>query len=373
MKILQVVRQYLPGTGGMETYVSSLCRQLTRRGHSSDVATLDYLFKTNEPLPHYERIDGVGVIRLPSLGNPRYFFAPRLLEMVPRYDVVHVHGVDFFVDLLGALRKVHGTPVVLSTHGGFFHTPWFPALKNAYFNTITRLALRGVDRVIASSSADRELFSRISSRISLVENGIDYGAFAKSKKKFGSHSLVFVGRQSKNKRLDKLLKAMSHLRESNPKASLVIVGPDWEGLQADLEMQAEALGLKDAVSFTGALPQKEMLKILSAARLFVSASEYEAFGLSAVEAMAAGAVPVLNRIPAFASIIDDGENGFLADFTDGVAAAETLRLALDLPNKRLKEMGALARKTASRHDWEAVAGSIVEIYEQVAREHGNRR
>src|SRR3972149_4229936 len=100
MKILQVVRQYLPSTGGMETYIASLCRQLAARGHGTDVATLDYIFKTDEPLPHYERIDGIDVIRLPSMGNPRYFLAPSLLKMLPRYDLIHVHGVDFFVDML---------------------------------------------------------------------------------------------------------------------------------------------------------------------------------------------------------------------------------------------------------------------------------
>src|SRR5665811_247685 len=154
MNILQVVRQYLPSTGGMETYVSSLCRQLADRGHRSDVATLDYLFKTMTPLPAYERLDGTDVIRLPSKGTARYFFAPRLLELTPRYDLIHIHGVDFFIDMMGACKWMHGRPVVLSTHGGFFHTPWFPALKKTYFQTVTRMALTGVDRVIASSPKD---------------------------------------------------------------------------------------------------------------------------------------------------------------------------------------------------------------------------
>ena len=78
MNILQVVRQYLPSTGGMETYVSSLCRQLAARGHSADVATLDYLFKSHEPLPHYELVEGTNVVRLPSAGTARFFVAPRL-------------------------------------------------------------------------------------------------------------------------------------------------------------------------------------------------------------------------------------------------------------------------------------------------------
>ena len=371
LKILQVVRQYLPSTGGMETYVASLCRQLAARGHSCDVATLDYIFKTNEPLPHYERIDGIDVIRLPSMGNPRYFFAPRLLRMLPRYDLVHVHGVDFFVDMLGAFRKAHGTPVVLSTHGGFFHTHWFPALKKAYFHSVTRTVLKNVDRVIASSPQDQKLFRQVTGNISLVENGIDYAYFAAVKKRLSKGKIVYIGRLSKNKRIDRLLSVMAKVRESHPRTTLTVVGPDWEGLKAGLEARAAALKVNGPVTFTGAVSREELLKALASARLFVSASEYEAFGLSAMEAMASGTLPVLNKIPAFEGFVNDGVNGFLVDFADTDAAAVTVRMALELPDRQLKELGAAAKGTAALHDWDNIAGSVLNIYSEVCAKHGN--
>ena len=365
MHIIHVVPQYLPSTGGMETYVSSLNRQLTRLGHRSDVATLDYIFKTNEPLPHYQRLDSTNVIRLPSSGNPRYFFAPRLMEMAPRYDVIHVHGVDFFVDLLGACKGAHGRPLVLSTHGGFFHTPWMPALKSAFFQTVTRFSLRGVDRVIASSPTDEQLFSRISSRVTLVENGIDYENFALVRNQPAADSLLFIGRISKNKRVDLLLETLSLLRRQRPLVTLKVVGSDWEGLRAGLEQQADELGIADAVEFTGVVPPDRLLAELTSARLFVSASDYEAFGLFTVEAMAAGLVPVVSRIPAFMDLVEDGETGFLTDYRDPAAAAASIRQALELSDARLVEMRDAARRAASRYDWSRVVNQIVDIYEEV--------
>lgn len=392
MNILQVVRQYLPSTGGMETYVSSLCRQLAERGHRSDVATLDYLFKTMTPLPSYERLDGTDIIRLPSLGTARYFFAPRLLELAPRYDLIHVHGVDFFIDMLGTCKWMHGRPLVLSTHGGFFHTPWLPALKKAYFQTVTRMALTGVDRVIASSPKDERLFSQISGRVTLVENGIDYRTFAGVDKRVGGASpaagtadaasaadaagadspaaagaenLVFIGRISKNKRVDRLLEMLAVLRQQRPDATLTVIGPDWEGLQAGLESQAAALGVGDAVRFTGVLPQEEMLDILAAASLFVSASGYEAFGLSTVEAMASATVPAVNRIPAFEDLVVDGKTGFLVDFSDPAGTATVVARTLAMPEAQLQKMGADAKIAASRHDWSQVVDQIIDIYEEV--------
>ncbi len=365
MKILQVVRQFLPSTGGMETYVASLCRQLQLRGHRSDVATLDYLFKSGDPLPPHEHLEGIDVIRLPSSGNARYFFAPRLLELLPRYDLIHIHGVDFFVDMLGTLKKVHDKPLVLSTHGGFFHTQWFPSFKRAYFNTATRLSLKGVDRVIASSPKDEELFSRITDNITLVENGIDYDLFSGIDRKVRGEDLVFVGRISRNKRIDRLLNVFAIIRGRRPRARLVIVGPDWEGLGEDLEMQAESLGVRGSVTFAGNLSQDDLLKTLAGARLFVSASEYEAFGISAVEAMAAGVIVVVNRIQAFQDIVDDGNNGFLADFSDSSAAAEAIGSALEMGEAEAARMGLRARKAASRYDWRDVAEKIIAIYQQV--------
>ncbi len=369
MKILQVVRQFLPSTGGMETYVSSLCSQLRRRGHQSDVATLDYIFKTSRRLPPYQVIEGTNIIRLPSLGNPRYFFAPRLLELLYRYDLVHVHGVDFFTDLLGALRRRHGKPVVLSTHGGFFHTDWHSSFKKMYFRTVTRSALRGVDRVIACSPRDERMFAPVTRRICLIENGIDFPVFADVKKNIRAEELLFVGRISKNKRVDRLIDALALVRKTRPGARLTIIGPDWEGLQEELEELAAGLALESAVNFTGELARGEMLAALARARLFVSASEYEAFGLSAVEAMATGTVPLLNDIEAFREFIDDGRNGFLASFDDAGAAAALIVAALKLPAAELDGMGVRARQTAERYDWEQAADEIINVYKQVLDEH----
>jgi alpha-1,3-mannosyltransferase len=365
MDILQVVRQYLPGTGGMETYVASLCRQLSLRGHRADVATLDRLFKTNWQLPPHEQIDGIEVIRFPAGGNARYFFAPRLLEALPRYDLIHIHGVDFFVDMLGTLRRIHGKPLVLTTHGGYFHTRWLPWFKRAFFNTVTRNSLKGVDRVIASSTADAEIFSQITDNLTLVENGIDFNVYSGIRRKPEDETLLFVGRLSKNKRIDLLLSAFGLVLKQRPGAKLLIVGPDWEGLKDGLEQTARKLHLEDAVTFTGRIPQTELLAALGKAKLFVSASEYEAFGLSTVEAMAAGLIPVVNNIPANAGLIRQGEDGFLVDFTDSTEAAAAIDTALGMDGEIYSKMSQAATQSASKHDWNIVVGQIIDVYQHV--------
>lgn len=119
--IVQVVRQYPPGRGGLEDVVSSLSRELLQRGFRVRVVTLDRLFSDpGKTLPAREVIDGVEVVRVPYRGSSRYPLAFSAFRHIRDADLVHVHGVDFFFDALALGRFLHGAPMVATTHGGFF-------------------------------------------------------------------------------------------------------------------------------------------------------------------------------------------------------------------------------------------------------------
>lgn len=368
MKILHVVRQYHPSVGGMETYVSDLCGQLRHRGHQVDVATLNYLFYSDRPLSSHERIDGINVFRLPSIGNPRYFLATNILKILPEYDLVHVHGVDSFIDLLAISRRFHRKPIILTTHGGFFHTERFQTLKALYFKTITRRTLPRIDRVIANSIRDQQLFSPVAPNLVMIETGIDCSVFENVKKSIRNESLLSVGRISKNKRVDRLIRTFARVLEYKPNATLTLVGHDWEGLGQGLIKLTQDLGLEDSVKFTGELPRDKALVELSQAQLFISASEYESFGLSVIEAMATGTVPLLNDIQAFHEFIEEGVNGFLTDFSNEEVAANKILSVLDVAENDLLAMGKQARLTASQYSWSNLIERIEEVYQQALKE-----
>ncbi len=101
IKVTHVVRQYHPSVGGMEEVVQNIARQqLTRYGHAPTILTLDRLFRnSHERLATRELIDGIPVIRLPYHGSSRYPLCPSVLEHVRDADVIHVHGIDFFLRL----------------------------------------------------------------------------------------------------------------------------------------------------------------------------------------------------------------------------------------------------------------------------------
>ena len=131
LRIVHVVRQFTPGIGGLENFVQQLAGRQAATGHAVRVVTLNKVFGSvdSAPLPATERIDGVEVVRVPYRGSQRYSIAPAVLKAVRDADIVHVHAVDFFADFLALTRFLHRKPMVLTTHGGFFHTGFAQRLK----------------------------------------------------------------------------------------------------------------------------------------------------------------------------------------------------------------------------------------------------
>jgi len=96
LRVVHVVRQFLPSRGGMEDVVFNIARmQQELHGQRPSVITLDRVFRQSEVLPPDEVMDGIPVHRLPYSGSERYPLFPAVLKNLGEADVVHVHGIDF--------------------------------------------------------------------------------------------------------------------------------------------------------------------------------------------------------------------------------------------------------------------------------------
>ena len=129
MLIVHVVRQFHPGVGGLETVVRELASAQVKAGHRVRVVTLDRLFNVaaKQKLTARERLDGIDIVRVPYFGSSRYPLAFSALRHIKDADLVHVHAIDFFFDYLAWTKPLHGRKLVVSTHGGFFHTKFAAA------------------------------------------------------------------------------------------------------------------------------------------------------------------------------------------------------------------------------------------------------
>lgn len=362
MKILHVYNHFYPTIGGIERYIEDLCVELIKRGHKSDVCCLERDPVSGKKLPKKEIYKGITIHRIPCILDLKYYkIAPSILKIVKQYDIIHIHGIGFFSDFLSLTKKIHKKPIILSTHGGIFHTSKLYFLKKIYFLFWERLMLKNFGKIIAVSKNDEKLFSRISKKVIFIPDFIDYKKFSKIKRRPKKGLLIFIGRISSNKRIDRLIELVYSLKSEGKNYELYIAGPDFEGEQKKLEELVRLRGLEKNVKFLGKISEKEKLELLSKAEFFVSASEYEGFGISVIEAMAAGVPVIVNDIEAFRNIIKNGENGFIVDFSN---FNDVIYLINIKKRKKLLKISKNEKKTIRKYDVNFILKKIEKIYKK---------
>jgi len=113
------------------------------------------------------------------------------------------------------------------------------------------------------------------------------------------------------------------------------------------------------------MPIAELKKELRTRGVFISASEYEGFGLTIIEAMAAGCLILCRDIPPLNEFVRHGSNGYLLQFDGGMTDEECLRRLLNMTPFELGKCSIISREIASRYDWKIAAKNFADLYVQV--------
>lgn len=327
LSVVHIVRQFHPNRGGLEDVVANLAREQIRLGAKVRVVTLDRLFsRLDETLPATGALGDVPIERIPFRGSTRYPIAPKVFGRLGDADVVHVHAVDFFFDALALAKPFHRKALVATTHGGFFHTQDFSALKSAWFNGPTRLSAGFYDAIVGVSPGDAAKFVEIApQRTSVIENGCDLEKFGGACSARAVKRMVTLGRFSKNKRPERLIAALGELVREDPDWRLDIVGAESDWTAERLKAEIATAGLDSHVEVHIGLDNARVANVMRGASLFVSASDYEGFGVALIEAMSAGLATVVHPNTAFAGLAARHKAIRTVDFADAPTAAATIR------------------------------------------------
>ena len=387
--------------GGMNVYVRDLSRELAQRGYHVDVYT-----RSQDPgLP---RVDdrlgrGVRVIHVPAGPEHPYDkhlvydhlpeFVDGLLAQVEedgiRYDVLHSHywlsGV-----VAGELHQRWGTPVA-----HMFHT--LGKMKNAVAQrpeereTHRRIAVetevvRRADVLIAATPVEEEqlvrLYAADSARIRVISPGVDTERFhpipmVYAKEHIGlcpeSCIILFVGRIEPLKGIDNLLQAIALVVGEQPRLReglcVPIIGGGLPCVREDDEMvrlqeMRENLGIEDIVMFLGAKDQDMLQYYYAAAAMVVMPSDYESFGMVALEAMACGTPVIASDVGGLSFLVRDGRTGYRVPARDPAALAD--KIARLLTNEGLRRrIGQRAACWAESYAWPRIADQIEAVYDEL--------
>jgi len=340
------------------------------------VLTTDFLAQPGVALPREERKGGVRIVRVANkMRLAGYGFAPAIVGWLKshwrEFDVAHCHGYNRFATEFAVLFLKGKIPVVFTAHG-FYHTKRNAALKRAHKALLGGRAARAADACVAITSDDEREFLELGVRpgkIVPIPNGVEVGQFRKrtTAGSFAKHSpyVLFVGRLHESKGLSFLLQAIAPLR-----CNLVLVGAD-AGYEKELRIKAEKLGLSRRVVFAGELSQQKLVQAMAGCSLLALASEWEAFGLVLVEAMAAGKPVVASDLASIRQVVQDGKQGFLVAYGDVAALREKIELLLN--DKALaQKMGQQGAKKALEYSWKSVGLLTEKIYYRLLHDKKNR-
>jgi 1,2-diacylglycerol 3-alpha-glucosyltransferase len=354
MRILMVTNTYLPARNGVAAVVSLYVRELRERGHDVHVLTYEHPRRTG---PDHE------LHEVPAWGGMHGEFEVgpvwRLPEGVSerRFDVVHVHHPV----LLGAagvgLALDHRSPIVFTCHSN--HTDYFDEygwgllrpLKGLLAARIARLVNR-CDIALAPSThvaAEMERWG-VTTDIEMLEAAADTTRVppmpreeARAKLGLGPDERIalYVGRISKEKRVDRLVDEFALAYREVPGARLILAG---DGDRAsEVGRRALSLGLDGAVTALPGLDGETLGAWYSAADVLTSGSQSETGPLIVVEAMACGTPCVAYDAPGFEDRISDGVNGLLVPCERGALGAGLARVLSDPELRGRLAAGAVVR------------------------------
>lgn len=334
-----------------------------------------------------ETVDGIPVrrFRAHSLGGEmHYVFTPSLLRalLAADADIVHAHSYGYFhVGAACLKRKLQRPRFVMTPH---FHPSWSMwggerrrMLRRVYDGTIGKHIIGSLDALIGVSGTEISQMDSSPGRgiVRTIPNGIDFHEFDPIpssrlfREKYGIEDelILFVGRLASNKGLITLVEAIPEVIKDFPKARFVLVGED-SGMRGLISRRAKDLGVRDSLLMTGHISDADVFRSAYAScDVFVLPSEYEAFGIVLLEAMACEKPCVASRVGGTSEVVEDGVTGTLVKYGSASQLAGAIKRLLVDPEKG-RQMGRMGRERVRREfTWEKVVDAIEDLYGELTR------
>jgi alpha-1,3-rhamnosyl/mannosyltransferase len=257
-----------------------------------------------------------------------------------------------------------GVPALVTVHDLIpLRLPqYFSAWQRQAFAFAVRLALRAATTVIAISQATaqdlRSFFGLPAERIAIIPEGVD-PIFTLRSGAPREDLLLFVGSNKPHKNLVRLIEAWARLQPR--RETLVVAGP-WDPRYPEARRRVEELGLGGAVRFVGHVSDVELAALYGAATLCVVPSEWEGFGLPALEAMACGTAVACSHAGALPEVV--GDAALLFDPLDVDAIAAAIRVLLDDADRRV-ELTRRGLERVRQFSWERAAAATLALHRRL--------
>jgi len=362
MRVLHVIDSLI--LAGVEVLLREMLPKMRDRGLDSSIVVLKHL---DSPLENALRADGFPFLhsRGSEIYSPLHVWS--LAGHISSFDVVHSYLFPAQLWVVAAAKLAAKRVPLVTTEQSTQNRrrrEWARPLDSWMYKNYAAIACNSE----ATAQNLLDWIPEVTKRVSIIYNGVPLERFRNappaSKHEIlpsssGWPVVVFVARFDPAKDHPTLLRAMRRV----PKADLVLVGDG--DLRPQIQRLAQELGIGERVHFLGRRP--DIPQLLKMADLYVHASNYEGFGIAAVEAMSAGLPVVASDVPGLGEIVKGagilvppGDDEALAKAINGVLQSQLLR----------EQMVAASQRRAADFGIDRTVEAFIEIYETVIRSHG---
>jgi len=373
MKILQIIRQFSPSSGGEYNVCYNLSKHLCEMGHEVTILTTDMYSDTNitcfspnvQIISFHCRINIAGFVYAPSMKK-------WLSKNVRMYDVIHIHSYrGYHVKLASKYAVKYGIPYIIQPHGSYSRIVEKQGMKKLFDIVWGNNILEGAQKIIAVSKYEQKSFLEggiISGKIQLIYNGLPVDRFSTdvscgsvvSEDESADKTILYLGRLHQRKGPEFLIRAFHELSLRNPSIKLHIVGTGDKTYARDLINLCHDLGLGNKVVFLGFIDDEK--KEYAQADVLVYPSYSEIFGLVPFEAILCGTPVIVTDDCGCGEIIQQMDAGYLVHYDDVKGLADQIEYVLSHPVESSQKVQRGKEYIMAHLSWEIIAKEFEMIY-----------
>lgn len=260
-----------------------------------------------------------------------YFGEKLFLQYVEKHgkpDFLWVQGIPHAANLAQHLHKKYGIPYFIHEHVSIYGKK---KLRPSICRRLLEVIEDSVYCIAVSDLLRRDMLRWLpaaADKIGVIPNpiGMDFGGgapaprVAPAPRRQNLFTFISTSYFRRGKHVDVIIRAFADVHAESPNSRLLLIGNgELETLLKDL---VKELRLSDVIIFIGEQTREQLCESLRAADAFVSASEYETFGLVLIEALACG-LPAINTNVGIAAEAINDENGIIVESpsAEGIATA----------------------------------------------------
>lgn len=362
-----------PTFGGSGVLATELGKALAQKGHWVHFIAYQQPVRLNGFIPNIF-FHEVQVPTYPLFDYPPYETAlsSTMVDVIKNnnLDLLHVHYAIPHASAAYMAKKIlelegKNIPIITTLHG----TDITLVGKDKTYAPVVAFSINQSDAITAVSKNLRdETFKtfKIEKEIEVISNFVDVhrfrrkpiDAFKKVIAPNGERILLHASNFRKIKRVQDVVKIFYEVNKQVP-SKLLFIGDGPERQTAE-ELSRE-LGISDEMRFVG--KQEQMEDILAIGDLFLLTSDYESFGLAALEAMAAGVPVVSTNAGGLTEINIPGVTGYIGNVGD-VATMSKLALEILSDDETLKGFKERAAAHARKYDIHHIIPQYEKLYER---------